>query len=170
MNSVLFFLTFFSRASISLVTARVKLKWFCCFCCGLSVILSLALSEALCGVALGCLSGSRGATLGPSSPVISPDGCKAALLQNMSRGWWRGGGCGNGGKGQRPKTLSHTSSRFHGLWHPAHAAWNIKTGCQAATNEKSKSLKCILCIFFKWGGVFSLGDKLLKHKMWFNLT
>lgn len=65
-------------------------------------------------------------------------------------GWWRGGGCGNWEKGQRPKTLSRTSSCFHGLWHPGHAAWNIKTGCHAATNEKSKSLKCI-CLFLKWG-------------------
>lgn len=71
-------------------------------------------------------------------------------------GWWRGGGCGNWEKGQRPKTLSRTSSCFHGLWHPGHAAWNIKTGCQAATNEKSKSLKCI-CLFLKWGSLFARG-------------
>lgn len=71
-------------------------------------------------------------------------------------GWWRGGGCGNWEKGQRPKTLSRTSSCFHGLWHPGHAAWNIKTGCQAATNEKSKSLKCI-CLFLKWGERFARG-------------
>lgn len=63
-----------------------------------------------------------------------------------------------GEKGQRPKTLSHTSSRFHRRWHPGHAAWNVKTGCQAATNEKSKSLKCI-CLFLNRGGrLFARGQ------------
>lgn len=94
------------------------------------------LSEMLSSIALGCLSVSRGAIFSTSSPVIHPDGCKAALLQNMSRAGEEEVGV-ESGKGQRPKTSPRSSFCSHMLWHPSQAAWNIKTGCQAATNKRA---------------------------------
>lgn len=95
-----------------------------------------------------------------NQPVFTSDRpwrVQSSAASEHVAGWWRGGGCGNGEKGQRPKTLSHTSSRFHRLWHPDHAAWDIKTGCQAATNEKSKSLKCI-CLFLSQRRLLARGQ------------
>lgn len=95
-----------------------------------------------------------------NQPVFTSDRLwrvQSSAASEHVAGWWRGGGCGNEEKGQRPETLSHTSSRFYRLWHPGHAAWDIKTGCQATTNEKSKSLKCI-CLFLNWGRLFARGQ------------
>lgn len=91
-----------------------KREGFCCFCLGLNVIPFFTLSEMLSTIALGCRCGSSSATLSPSSPVIGPDGCKAALLQNMSRAGEEEVGV-ESGKGQRPKPSPYTSSLSHTL-------------------------------------------------------
>lgn len=109
----------------------VLLSWLQSWCHPAST-----LSEMLSSIALGCRCVSRGAIFSPSSPVIRPDGCKAALLQNMSRAGEEEVGV-ESGKGQRPKTSPRFSSCSHMLWHPSGAVWNIKTGCQAATNERA---------------------------------
>lgn len=123
------------------------------------------LSEMLCTIALCCCHCvSHGAIFSPSLPVIDPDGCKAALLLNMSRAGEEEVGV-ESGKGQRPKKSPYTSSCPHMLWHSSHAAWTLEQVVKPPPFKKSKSfLKCI-CLFLKWGGggCFWLGDMLLKH-------
>lgn len=62
--------------------------------------------------------------------------------------WWRGGGCGIRKRATSKSIALHVLSFPHAVT-PESCCWNIKTGCQAATNKKSKSsLKCI-CLFLK---------------------
>ncbi len=66
--------------------------------------------------------------------------------------WWRGGGCGIRKRATSKNIALHVLS-FQRAVTSESRRWNIKTGCQAATNKKSKSsLKCI-CLFLKWEGV-----------------
>lgn len=83
---------------------------------------------------LGCHCGSRGATFSQSSPVIGRDGCKAALLQNMSGAGEKEVGVESGkratSKDIRPaRSLTPTRSDI-----PA-VRLEHRTCCQAATKQ-----------------------------------
>lgn len=107
-------------------------------------------------VALGCRRGSGCAMFNQSSPVIGPDRCKAALLSEHVASWWRGGGCGIGRKRATSKNIAlHVLSFPHAVTSRS-CCWNVKTGCQAATNRKSKSLKWV-SLFLKRGWLFARG-------------
>ncbi len=103
-------------------------------------------SEMLLTVALGCRCGSGCAIFSPSSPVIGPDGCKAALLQNMSRAGEEEVGV-ESGKGQRPKTSPSTSSRCHTLWHPRHAAGTFKPVVKPPPTKRANLLWNVFVYF-----------------------
>lgn len=62
--------------------------------------------------------------------------------------WWRGGGCGIRKRATSKNIALHVLLFPHAVTSKS-CCWNIKTGCQAATNKKGKSfLKCI-CLFLK---------------------
>lgn len=130
---------------------------FCCFCFWDSdVIPFFTPSETLSTIALGCRWGSRGAIFNPSSPVIGPDGCKAALLQNMSRAGEEEVGVDSGKRATSKNIALHVLLLPQAVTSQS-CCWNVKTGCQAATNRKSKSsLKCI-CLFLKRGWLLARG-------------
>lgn len=69
----------------------------------------------LSAVALGCLRSSLGVTLSPSSPVIDPDGCKAALLQNMSRAGEKEVGVDSGKRATSKNIAFHVLLQTHTL-------------------------------------------------------
>lgn len=102
------------------------------------------LSEML--FTLCCHCGSHGAIFNPSSPVIGPDGCKAALLQNMSRAGEEEVGV-ESGKGQRPKTSPCTSSPSHTLWHPSHAAGTLKQVVKPPPTKRANLLWNVFVYF-----------------------
>lgn len=124
MNRILFKTLLFPKVLADL-PQKLKQKQehkgrFCCFCSGLDVTMFFQWDAVQHRSQL-----SHGAIFNPSSPVICPDGCKAALLQNMSRAGEEEVGV-ESGKGQRPKTSSSTSSCSHMLWHRSHAAGTLK--------------------------------------------
>lgn len=146
------------HASLSWAAAREKVLLFLLL--DSDVIPFFTPSETLSTIALGCRWGSRGAIFNPSSTVIGPDVCKAALLQNMSRAGEEEVGVDSGKRATSKNIALHVLLLPHAVTSQS-CCWNVKTGCQAATNRKSKSsLKCI-CLFLK--RCFWLGDMLLKH-------
>lgn len=132
-------------ASRALVDQKSKWVFFfflcgcaCVFpCFGTDVILFLVCkSKMLSTIALSCHCRSQGAIFSPSCPVMSPDGCRAALLQNMSRAGEEEVGV-ESGKGQRPKSSPHVSSCSHTLWHPSHAAGALKQVVKPPPTKRS---------------------------------
>lgn len=75
-----------------------------------------------------------------------PDGCKAALLQNMSRAGEEEVGV-EAGKGQRPKTSPYTSSRSRTLWHPNHAAGTLKQVVKPPPTKRANLLWNVFVYF-----------------------
>lgn len=165
MNRILSQIRLLLETRLSWLTALAEQKSqgrrFCCFCFELDVILFcfvffIILSEMLSTVALSCRSASRGAIFNPSSPLIGPDGCKAALLPNMSRAGEEEVGVESGKRAMSKNIALHVLLFPHAVTSQS-CRWNIKTGCQAATNGKSKSsLKCI-CLFLKAGVALGSG-------------
>lgn len=107
-------------------------------------------------IALGCRCGSGGAIFSPSSPVISPDGCKAALLQNMSRAGEEEVGVDSGKRATSKNIAFHVAFLPHAVTSQS-CCLNIKTGCHAATKRKTKSSLKYICLFLKRGLAFGLG-------------
>lgn len=107
-------------------------------------------------IALGCRCGSGGAIFSPSSPVISPDGCKAALLQNMSRAGEEEVGVDSGKRATSKNIAFHVAFLPHAVTSQS-CCLNIKTGCHAATKRKTKSSLKYICLFLKRGLACGLG-------------
>lgn len=97
-------------------------------------------------IALCCHCVSHGAIFNPSLPVIGPDGCKAALLQNMSRAGEEEVGV-ESGKGQRPKNALHVLFSPHAVTSKSCCS-NIKTH-QDATKENEQIFSEMYLSIFK---------------------
>lgn len=64
--------------------------------------------------------------------------------------WWRGGGCGIK-KRATSKSITPRVLLFPHAVTSQSCSWNAKTGCQAATNGKSKFLLKWIYLFLTWG-------------------
>lgn len=141
--------------SLSCATAlaeeRSQARRFCCFCFGLDVTLFLLWARR-CPPLLSTV------TVDPMVPYSTSlhrwsaltgakQHCFRTCRELVKRRWvW------NQEKAMSKNIALHVLSFPHAVTSESHW-WNVKTGCHAATNKKSRSsLKCI-CLFLKREGV-----------------
>lgn len=86
-----------------------------------------------------------------TQPILASDRpwrVQSSTASEHVASWWRGGGCGIRKRATSKNIALHVVLFPHAVTCES-CCWNIKTGCQGATNKKSKSfLKCI-CLFLK---------------------
>lgn len=119
--------------------------------------------DAVDHLSVGCHHGSRGAIFNPSLPVIGPDGCKAALLQNMSRAGEEEVGV-ESGKGQRRKILPYTSScRDISVMQMEH--WNQLS----SSHQRKEQILSEMYLSFLKGGRRAFGLRTCCWGIWCDL-